>query len=70
MANVMIRQGEDGSLVFYLPKKDLEEAIVSLEHTAADRWGGEMRLADGSSYYIEPLAQAPRLPITLRARRL
>lgn len=70
MANVMIRRGEDGELVFYLPKKDLEEAILSLEHTGPGRWGGEMRLADGSGYFIEPLPEVPRFPITLRAKRL
>ncbi len=70
MANVMISQGDDGTLVFYLPKKDLEETILSLEHTGPEQWGGELRLADGSGYFIEPLPEVPSFPITLRAKRL
>jgi nitrogen fixation protein NifT len=68
MPSVMIRQNEVGQLTFYVPKKDLEEIVLSIEHTAPDRWGGEVTLADGSCYYIEPMA-APDLPITVRAKR-
>jgi nitrogen fixation protein NifT len=70
MANVMIRRDADGSLVFYLAKKDLEERIVSIEQDGAAGFGGELKLADGSRYYVEPMPEVPRLPITLRARRL
>ncbi|MAT39566.1 MAG: putative nitrogen fixation protein NifT [Ectothiorhodospiraceae bacterium] len=70
MANIMIRKGETGDLVFYLPKKDLEEAILSLEFNSPERWGGELKLADGQSYYIEPLDAEPKLPISLRAKRM
>ncbi|PWV59007.1 putative nitrogen fixation protein NifT [Plasticicumulans acidivorans] len=70
MANVMIRRGADGGLVFYLAKKDLEEQIESLEFDQPDRWGGELKLHDGQVWHVEPLNEAPRLPITVRARRL
>lgn len=70
MANVMISRGESGQLMFYLPKKDLEEPITSLEFDRPDCWGGELKLGDGQGYYIKPMAQRPKLPISLRARRL
>lgn len=70
MANIMIRKDESGDLSFYLPKKDLEETIVSLEFDSEDKWGGELALADGESYYIEPLDARPKLPISLRAKRM
>jgi nitrogen fixation protein NifT len=69
MPNVMIRQNEQGELSLYIAKKDLEESVVSLEFNQPDKWGGEVELGDGSRYYLEPLAEPPRLPITLRAKR-
>lgn len=70
MPSVMIRRGQDGRLAFYVAKKDLEETIVSLEYDTPERWGGEVELADGSRFYIEPMDRMPSLPITLRAKRL
>lgn len=69
MPSVMIRRNQQGQLTLYVAKKDLEDTIVSLEFDAADCWGGEVRLNNGSSYYIEPLSSPPQLPLTLRARR-
>ncbi|MDW8323079.1 MAG: putative nitrogen fixation protein NifT [Burkholderiales bacterium] len=70
MANIMIRRGERGEYVFYLPKRDLEDTIVSMEFDTPQKWGGEIRLANGGSYYIEPQQAPERLPCSLRARRL
>lgn len=70
MANIMIRRGADGGLVFYLPKKDLEERIVSLEFDQPDKWGGELTLGSDQKYFVDPLAAPPKLPVTLRARRV
>lgn len=70
MANIMIRRGKEGGLVFYLPKRDLEDNIVSMEFETAEKWGGELKLNNGGAYYIEPMAEPVRLPISLRARRL
>lgn len=70
MANIMIRKTEAGGLSFYLPKRDLEDNIVSIEFDSSDKWGGELKLASGGAYYVEPLAAPPRLPISLRARRV
>ena len=69
MPSVMIRKEEAGHLSFYIAKKDLEEAVTSIEYDAPNQWGGKFELADGTSWYIEPLSQAPSLPITLRAKR-
>ena len=69
MPSVMIRQNDAGQLTLYVAKKDLEATVVSIQHDQPDRWGGEFVLADGTSYYIEPLSTTPSLPITLRAKR-
>ena len=70
MPSVMIRQTESGALSFYVAKKDLEEIVSSLEFDSPEKWGGEVELADGSKFYLEPQEPAPKLPITLRAKRL
>ena len=46
-----------------------EPADAEEEAGRRERWGGEVALADGSSYYLEPLSAPPKLPITLRAKR-
>ena len=70
MANIMIRKSTDGGLVFYLPKRDIEDAISSIEFNTPEKWGGELKLANGGAYYIDPIPEPARLPISLRARRL
>lgn len=70
MPTVMLRQNDAGELVFYIAKKDMEAAVVALEHRGPELWGGQLELADGSCYYLEPLAPPPRLPVTVRVRRL
>ena len=69
MPSVMIRRESSGKLSLYVPKKDLEESIVSMEFETDQKWGGEVELGDGSKYYIEPMEGEPSLPITLRAKR-
>ncbi|MCF7362352.1 putative nitrogen fixation protein NifT [Vibrio plantisponsor] len=70
MANVMIQYNENGALSLYLPKKDLEEVITYFEFDSDSKWGGEVRLANGAIYHIDPMATKPKLPITVKARRL
>ena len=70
MANIMIQRGAQGEYVFYLPKRDLEDTIVSMEFDTPEKWGGEIKLNNGGSYLIEPQALPPRFPISLRAKRL
>jgi len=69
MPSVMLKKNAEGKLVFYVPKKDLEEVAESVEFDSPDKWGGEVLLSDGSKYYFDPIAQ-PDFPITLRAKRL
>ncbi len=69
MPSVMIRRDQDGALSLYVAKKDLEEAITSVEFQEPDKWGGTIEVGDGSSYYVEPMPE-PKLPITVRAKRL
>ena len=68
MPSVMIRRNNTGQLTLYVAKRDLEDNIVSIEFDTPEKWGGEVKLADGSAYFIEPIAP-PKLPITVRAKR-
>lgn len=70
MANIMIRREASGVLSFYLPKKDLEEDILSLEFDTPERWGGELVLKNGDRWHFAPLEPQPRLPVTVRAKRV
>ncbi|CAM3825636.1 NifT/FixU protein [Vibrio aerogenes CECT 7868] len=69
MANVMIQYNEQGKLSLYLAKKDLEEEITHFEFDEENKWGGEVHLSGGAIYYIDPMDR-PKLPITVRAKRL
>lgn len=68
MPKVMLRRDAAGEMTLYVPKRDLEDVVTSIEFDADDKWGGEVKLRDGSGFYIEPIAR-PSLPITLRAKR-
>jgi nitrogen fixation protein NifT len=69
MANIMIRRGNEG-YVFYMPKRDIEDRIVSMEFDSPEKWGGEIKLGNGGAYYIEPQPAPERLPYSVRAKRL
>ncbi len=70
MPSVMIRCSDAGKLLFYVAKKDQEDEISSVEKDSAEEWGGEVELADGSKYYIDPISPPPSFPTTLRFKRL
>jgi nitrogen fixation protein NifT len=70
MANIMVRRDAKGNYQFYLPKRDLEDTIVSMEFDTPEKWGGEIKLNNGGTYYIEPQTAPARLPYSVRARRL
>ena len=70
MANIMVRKDAAGAYSFYLPKRDLEDAIVAMEFDSAEKWGGEIKLNNGGSYYIDPQPAPERLPYSVRAKRL
>ncbi|MEW6037781.1 MAG: putative nitrogen fixation protein NifT [Pseudomonadota bacterium] len=65
---VMIRRNAAGELSAYVPKKDLEEPIVSQEK--ADLWGGTVTLANGWQLALPEMAEGTTLPITVDARKL
>lgn len=65
---IMIRKNAAGTLSAYVPKKDLEEPIVSMEK--AGMWGGLVTLANGWQLELPPLAADTGLPITVDARKV
>lgn len=65
---IMIRKNAVGALSAYVPKKDLEEPIVSMEK--AGMWGGLVTLANGWQLELPPLAADTGLPITVDARKV
>ncbi len=65
---VMIRRNCAGELSAYVPKKDLEEPIVSQEKT--DLWGGMVTLANGWQLELPEMAAGTALPITVEARKV
>jgi nitrogen fixation protein NifT len=65
---VMIRKIGDGQFSLYVPKKDLEEPIVSMEKP--DLWGGKITLANGWELELPAMAANTSLPITVEAKRL
>ena len=69
MANIMIRKGADG-YVFYMPKRDIEDQITSMEFDTPEKWGGEIKLKNGGLYHIEPQPAPERLPYSVRATRI
>lgn len=70
MANIMIRENTEGGLIFYLPKRDIEADIASIEFDSPEKWGGELCLENGGIYHIDPISKPERLPISLRAKRI
>ena len=65
---VMIRRDSKGILSAYVPKKDLEEPIVSTEKETL--WGGTVTLANGWVLALPEMAEGTGLPITVEAKRL
>ncbi len=65
---VMIRKSAEGQLTAYVPKKDLEEPIVSIEKTGM--WGGKITLGNGWELALPDMAAGTTLPITVEAKRL
>ena len=65
---VMIRRNAAGELSVYVPKKDLEEPIVSQEKP--ELWGGVVTLANGWELSLPAMAADTALPVTVEARRL
>jgi nitrogen fixation protein NifT len=65
---VMIRRTASGGLSAYVPKKDLEEAIVTMQSPAM--WGGMVTLSNGWQLQLPEMDPATTLPITVDARKV
>jgi nitrogen fixation protein NifT len=65
---VMMRRDSKGVLSAYVPKKDLEEPVVSQEKEGL--WGGNITLANGWVLALPEMAEGTGLPITVEAKRL
>ena len=64
---VMIRKTSDGKISAYVPKKDLEEPVVSMEKP--EMWGGVVTLQNGWRLELPQMAADTKLPITVEARK-
>ena len=62
---VMIRRSSTG-LSIYVPKKDLEEPIVEMEHESM--WGGWIKIKNGWVLQLPEMAKETTLPITVNAK--
>lgn len=65
---VMIRKNAKGELSLYVPKKDLEEPIVSMENPGM--WGGLVKLGNGWDMSLPEMPADTRLPITVEAKKV
>ncbi|MEO0409497.1 MAG: putative nitrogen fixation protein NifT [Cyanobacteria bacterium P01_A01_bin.135] len=64
---VMLHSGEDDKLMVYVPKKDLEEEVVS---QSLDGDATVVTLSNGWQLSIAGLAEPLKLPKTVNAKRL
>ena len=64
---VMIRKNTAGVLTAYVPKKDLEEPIVTMEKPGL--WGGKISLGNGWILELPEMAADTKLPITVEVRK-
>lgn len=65
---VMIRKDSKGQLTAYVPKKDLEEPIISMDQP--EMWGGLVTLGNGWQLDLPAMPEGTTLPITVEARRI
>lgn len=69
MPKIMLRKNEEGSLICYVAKKDLEAKVVAMEFDEPTCWCGTLTLDDGSKLHIKPFGSPPILPLEVRATR-
>jgi nitrogen fixation protein NifT len=65
---IMIRKNAAGVLSAYVPKKDLEEPVSTMEKPGM--WGGMITLANGWQLELPEMAADTKLPITVDARKV
>ena len=49
----MLRE-DAGVIYFYIAKKDMEETIKTIEFESEEKWGGEVELSNGETWWIQP----------------
>ncbi|MCL5284648.1 MAG: putative nitrogen fixation protein NifT [Nitrospirae bacterium] len=65
---VMVRKNVEGGFSVYVPKKDLEEAVVSSERESL--FGGTVTLANGMVLELPEIPPGQGLPLTVEARKI
>lgn len=65
---VMIRRNAKGEASVYVPKKDLEEPVVSM--TRPEMWGSVVTLGNGWQLELPEMAADTRLPVTVEAKHI
>ena len=65
---VMIRKTATGAVSVYVPKKDLEETIVSMR--SPGMWGDVVTLSNGWQLELPQMPEGTGLPITVDARKV
>lgn len=64
---IMLRRDNAGILSVYVPKKDLEEPIVSQEKP--ELFGGVVTLANGWQLELPAMPEGTTLPISVDAKK-
>lgn len=64
---IMLSKDESGKLTVYVPKKDLEEAVVEETNTPE---GKVVTLANGWELCLEDYNEESGLPQTIKAKKL
>ncbi|MBF0162977.1 MAG: putative nitrogen fixation protein NifT [Magnetococcales bacterium] len=70
MPEIMLRRNDQGQLLCYVPKKDLEAVVNGIEFDGDDQWGGTLSLANGERFFLTPLPARPKLPLTARVSKI
>ena len=65
---VMVRKNAEGIFSVYVPKKDLEEPIVSSERPSL--FGGTVTLGNGMVLELPEVPPGQGLPLTVEARKV
>lgn len=65
---VTIRKLGDAQYSVYVPKKDLEEPVLSVGQPGL--WGGPITLKNGMRLELPQMPEDTRFPVTVEARRL
>jgi len=66
MAKIMLRENDNGQVLFYLAKKDMEEIIQTIEFDTDEKWGGKVNLTNGDVWFIDPVVK--KLPNEVTAK--